>query len=168
MSFTNPQLRQHRSNTMSLSSAECAAKIKHGPAGIVRVRSPADLKDSDFTMDELQRLDVMYRSNTMSHPLCAHMRLGADLSVDGNKKRRYHTLFSNEEIAHLKAMCAQFSCLFHDVIPIINAEGSRNIINLTAILLNPLNDTTHPYRARCPGHCRHSPFIAIQNIFIFF
>jgi hypothetical protein len=31
-------------------------------------------------------------------------------------------------------------------------------INPTAMLLNPLNDTTHPYRARCPGHCRHFPF----------
>ena len=36
-------------------------------------------------------------------------------------------LYSNEEIAHLKAMCAKFSCLFHDVIPIINAQGSRNL-----------------------------------------
>ena len=42
-----------------LNSAECAAEIEHGPAGIVRVRSPADLKDSDFTMDELQQLDAM-------------------------------------------------------------------------------------------------------------
>ena len=89
-----------------LNSAECAAEIEHGPAGIVRVRSPADLKDSDFTMDELQQLDVMHRSNTMSHPLCAHIRLGTDLSVSGNKKRprRYHSLMSEAEIAHLKAM----------------------------------------------------------------
>ena len=63
----------------------------------------------------------------MAHPLCAHKRLGTDLSVHGNKNRRYNSLFSNEEIAHLKAMCAQFSCLFHDVIPIINAQGSRNL-----------------------------------------
>ena len=53
-------------------------------------------------------------------------RLGADLSVDGRRNRRYSHLFSNEENARLKAMCAQFSSLFHDVTPIINAEGSRN------------------------------------------
>ena len=63
----------------------------------------------------------------MAHPLCVRKRLGTDLSVDGRYNKRYHSLFSNEEIAHLKAMCAQFSCLFHDVIPIINAQGSRNI-----------------------------------------
>ena len=54
-------------------------------------------------------------------------RLGADLSIDGRRNRRYSYLFSNEENARLKAMCAQFSCLFHDVIPIITAQGSRNI-----------------------------------------
>ena len=63
----------------------------------------------------------------MAHPLCAHKRLGTDLSVDARYNKRYHSLCSNEEIAHLKAMCAQFSCLFHDVIPIINGQGSRNI-----------------------------------------
>ena len=63
----------------------------------------------------------------MAHPLCVQKRLGTDLSVDGNKKRRYHDLYSNQEIAHLKAMCAQFSCLFHDVIPIFHATGSRNL-----------------------------------------
>ena len=63
----------------------------------------------------------------MAHHLCAHKRLGTDLSVDGRVKRPRHFLLSSEESAHLKAMCAQFSCLFHDVIPIINAQGSRNI-----------------------------------------
>ena len=35
-------------------------------------------------------------------------------------------------------------------------------INPTAMLLNPLDDTTHPYRARCPGDDDdddESPFI---------
>ena len=63
----------------------------------------------------------------MAHHLCAHKRLGTDLSVDGRKKKRSQFLLSSEESAHLKAMCAQFSCLFHDVISIINAQGSRNI-----------------------------------------
>ena len=68
------------------------------------------------------------RSNTMAQHVVCHKRLGADLSVDGrcNKRSGYHSLYSNEEIAHLKAMCAQFSCLFHDVIPIFHATGSRN------------------------------------------
>ena len=78
-------------------------------------------------MDELQQLDVMHRSNTMAHPLCMHIRLGTGLSVRGNKKRRYHSLMSEAEIAHLNAMCAQFSYLFHDVIPIVNATCSRNL-----------------------------------------
>ena len=40
-----------------LNSAECAAEIEHGPAGIIR--SPADVRDGDFTMDELEQLDDM-------------------------------------------------------------------------------------------------------------
>ena len=55
--------------------------------------------------------------NTMASGVRCSKRLGADLSVDARCNKRYQMLYSNEEIAHLKAMCAKFSCLFHDVIP---------------------------------------------------
>ena len=54
-------------------------------------------------------------------------RLGTDLSVDGRCKRRYTNLFSDEENAHLKALCAQYGCLSHEVIPIISLQGSRQV-----------------------------------------
>ena len=63
----------------------------------------------------------------MASGVCCAKRLGTDLSVKGHHKKRYHFLLSAAETAHLKATCAQFSCLFHDVIPIINAQGSRNL-----------------------------------------
>ena len=61
----------------------------------------------------------------MASGVQVNKRLGADLSVNGNSKRRYHSLYSDEENAHLKAICAQYSCLLHDVIPIISLQGSR-------------------------------------------
>ena len=64
-------------------------------------------------------------SNTMASGVHANKRLGTDLSVNGNSKRQYHSLYSHEENAHLKAMCAEYACLFHEVIPIISLQGPR-------------------------------------------
>ena len=90
------------------------------------MKSMRSATDSSTLFQNL--LQLRHRSNTMvDQELRVHKRLSTDLSVNGNHKRRYRGLFSAAENAHLKAMCAQFSCLFHDVIPIINAQGSRNV-----------------------------------------
>ena len=62
----------------------------------------------------------------MASRIPAHKRLGLDLSVHGNSSKRMRG-FSSAGDAHLQAICAKSSCMFHDTIPIVALGGHRQM-----------------------------------------